>query len=261
MREANRKDGQVYSAFAHLAQALLVGRWKQGYWLMMNAYFDESRIDPSHQFSVVAGFVSSTDLWTNFEKMWSRQMALKPKRVKWKKYIQQNPIPFAQIARTYSYKAINFPCSRARFQEMHSEHVEPISREKRKGHIFLIDNVYAFCSSMCCESLDYWAKGKKLNRSTPIKVVFDKGSEYEYSLEKGYQSYFSQKSKTYLCGAPIFDQDDFILPLQAAHLFAWLLSKHYNEAKSEGPEHEALKIICERGHATQPVGQISCETL
>src|SRR5712664_2485408 len=93
-----------YSAFEHYAQAVLVSRWKEGYWLMLTvgttAYFDESRIDPSHNVAVVAGFVASTDMWSGLDKKWKRLMEDKPPKLHWKKYVQQECVAFAKLART-----------------------------------------------------------------------------------------------------------------------------------------------------------------
>jgi Protein of unknown function (DUF3800) len=227
-----------------LAEAVLVSRWDRGYWFMgTTAYFDESGVDRSHRIAVVAGFVASTKDWIAFEVAWKKQMAQKPPRMKWKKYVQAECVPFARIAREFSMKAINCPCDHKAF--------EFIIGSSKNDFVGRLDNIYSFCSRWCCQILDNLVSEREMPEGAlPVKVVFDKGSEHERSLDRGYTAYYGSAKDTRLCGCPIFDNDETILPLQAAHLFAWLLSKHYNLRK---PEKEALRIIGSEGHATQPI--------
>jgi hypothetical protein len=227
----------------------MVGRWKRGVWLMATvgttAYFDESSVDQSHSVCVVAGFVASTDMWIGFEKLWKRALAKRGK-LTWKKYVQAHPARFAEIAHGHTLKAIQFHCSHTLFRVMHDKHVRPIAKENRTNLVNLMDSPYAHCSAACCDILDNWARDKKLRRSiVPIKVIFDKGASHQVQLERGYKAYYKQKKGTYLIGEPIFESDDCLVPLQASHLLAWLLSKHYN---NRTPENEALEIICKNNH-------------
>lgn len=231
----------------------MVGLWKEGYWLVatvgVSAYFDESGVDRSHRIAVVAGFVATTDMWTEFERQWSKQMAHKPPKLKWKKYVQQECVSFSKIARKFSLKAIDCPCTHGIFQAFSEAEPSPINNENASSGL-RITSIYEYCSLICCEILDNWANERKLKRvDTPIKVIFDKGSEHQAMLDRGYETYYKRKTNTYLRGAAIFERDDVLLPLQAAHLFAWLLSKHHN---NRTPERKALDIIMRDGHASHP---------
>jgi len=252
------KIGRSYSPFEHLAQAVLLSRWKQGYWFMgtigTTAYFDDSCLDASHNIGLVAGFIATTDMWCHLEKKWSQLMSKKPPRLKWKNYVQRNCLYFAHLAKTYTLKAVGFSLPNREYKpifDLWQAAVMPHARNLHRYIPYLMSEAGAFCSFMCCEQLDTWAHERKLRKSLhPIKVVFDKGSEFQHSLEKGYEAYYSSK-KTYLLSTPIFDSDEDVLPLQAAHLFAWLLSRSNNQALSgESPESKALNIIREGNHST-----------
>lgn len=233
-----------YSGFQHLAQATLVSRWRQGYWLMLttaSAYFDESGVDPAHQFAIVAGFVASTDMWCEFDRRWQEFMRNKPTELHWKKYIQRNCVSFAKLARTFSIKAINVTLRQSNLQRF-----PPRNGSDRISHMVnLFSSPYAVCSFICCGLLDEWANQEHLEG--PVKVVFDAGSSEEAYFRRGYEEAFTSKKNTLLSRVPIFEDDNTVLPLQAAHLYAWLLFKT-NNTKRGTEASRAVKIIEEQGH-------------
>jgi hypothetical protein len=225
----------------------------RGYWFMATigttAYFDDSRTDRKHDTAVVAGLVSTTDMWCGLERKWERLMRDKPSRLPWKKYVQQNCVPFAKLARTFSLKAIGVPIPHS-ILEIVRRSIEP-ARKHGEGrvtsHILcLISEAYSFCSFGCCETLDSWAH-EQAQISRPVKVVFDAGSSHEVLLRRGYEEYYKKMKRddTYLSHDPLSDDDDIVLPLQAAHLYSWLLAK---KANGDNSEVEALEIICDKGH-------------
>jgi hypothetical protein len=237
------------SGFQNLAEAVLISRWKQGYWFMATigtaAYFDESRVDPSHKVAVVAGFVATTDMWIGFEKKWAALISDKPAKLPWKNYVQRNSIPFAKLARTYSLKAINFPLRQDSFP------LFPARRgSDRTTHMVnIFSSAYSACSFVCCALLDAWAADRQLRKCiTPVKVVFDHGTPHQIHFERGYIEYYKSRPETYLSRVPLFEDDNTILPLQAAHLYAWLLSRAHN---GTGRENKALEIINRQGHVMQ----------
>ncbi len=61
------------------------------------------------------------------------------------------------------------------------------------------------------------------------EVVFDDGHSDKSYLERGYKFYCSRHPNTALPAVPLFKEDKSLQPLQAAHHYAWLVSKSLNE--------------------------------
>jgi len=70
---------------------------------------------------VVAGVVATTDMWSGFEKKWNALTQDKPPKLQWKKYVQQHCVEFAQLARTFSLKAISFPLKQAQWKLLRAD--------------------------------------------------------------------------------------------------------------------------------------------
>src|SRR5271166_6071357 len=96
-----------YSACEHLAKTILLSRWRGSVWVFMvspelsAAYFDESRIEGSHPFPVVAGFWNPVDIWMIFERKFKAETVDKPKGLSLKKYLRSDPVRFAKFISTY----------------------------------------------------------------------------------------------------------------------------------------------------------------
>ena len=94
-----------YSAFEHLAKTVLLGKWRDGVWVLMSvaapssAYFDESRLNDN--FPVVAGFWNPVDLWIVCEEQLRRALRHKPPNLAAKKYVRGHPLEFARILNTF----------------------------------------------------------------------------------------------------------------------------------------------------------------
>ena len=217
------------------------------------AYFDESRVDQSHKFAVVAGFFNTSDMWEVFEKKWKTAAKDIPDS-EIKKYFRHRPsvreseldkkryrdsLILAQVMRDYALWPISVILEREKFQP----YFDALKGQEKLAP--LLSSAYTVCSFSCCVLLDEMARKRKVRHEwTPVKVVFDKGNPDEHWLEKGYESYFASHSETYLKRASVFEYDDDLIPLKAADSYAWLLARKYNEHE----ELEALKVLRETGH-------------
>ncbi len=112
--------------------------------------------------------------------------------------------------------------------------------------------IYPTCSYMCCEKLDKRLGEMKLR--VPAKVIFDKGTEHASLLDRGYRKFYAQKNPTYLEPSAGFDDAEFIMPLLAADLYAWLMAKERNEP-SKPAEDEVNRALVEI-HKIPPLGTI-----
>lgn len=63
--------GQLWSPIEHLAKTLFLSRWNDARFVMFTAAFDASGTEHDQSAVVVAGFISSTSDWLDFEKHWN----------------------------------------------------------------------------------------------------------------------------------------------------------------------------------------------
>lgn len=61
-----------YSAIQHTAMSLFLGGWQESVMAMLTAYFDASGNQDDSEAVVVAGFLSSTWEWLEFERLWNK---------------------------------------------------------------------------------------------------------------------------------------------------------------------------------------------
>ncbi len=217
---------------------------------LSTAYFDESRVDQSHKFPVVAGFFNTTEWWEVFERKWK---AVDIPDDKIKKYFRHRPsnhhsqqdeqrykdsLILAEVMRDYAFWPLYATIDRELFQPV----FDIISEHKRGAP--LISDAYTMCAFACCELLDDMAERGDVRKAwTPVKVVFHKGNESQSWLERGYNAYYASKDNTHLRETCIFERDVDLIPLRAADAYAWLLARYYNQNE----ELEALKVLHEPG--------------
>lgn len=65
-----------YSGIEHFAKSIALSRvcWPEVIFLMFTACFDASGTEHDRRFLVVAGFVSTADLWTQFDEGWRKRL-------------------------------------------------------------------------------------------------------------------------------------------------------------------------------------------
>jgi hypothetical protein len=203
-----------------------------------SAYFDESRLEEN--FPVVAGFCNPVDLWIVCEEKLRDALRHKPEGLAAKKYVRGHSLEFAKILSVFTLHPI---CA-----TMEKVALRHLWKFKGMGEDRFA-NAYASCSWACCEMLDDHAISQGWRK--PIKVVFDDGAAGKIYLERGYRDYYAKKENSLLSKVPIFEDDEEVLPILAADLYAWLLARHYN-ATLVGEEIEALNLI----HQGRPLGLI-----
>jgi hypothetical protein len=181
------------------------------------AYFDESRTNEA--FPVVAGFWNPIDVWIHCEEYLTRALRDKPANLSAKKYVRANSLTFAKILTVFASRPI--------FTTLERRVFAPLFAANGDGEL-LFSNAYAACSYTCCEMLDIHAAEHGIHN--PIKVVFDDGTEVKHkmALERGYKKHYADKPDSRLSKTPLFQDDEETLPLLAADLYAWLLSRKYN---------------------------------
>jgi hypothetical protein len=208
------------------------------------AYFDETRVDGSHRFPVVAGFWSSLEKWTMFEEEWVKAFPRIPKkhgRARSKQPDAQryaDALAMAKLIREFAVLSVYVTIEKRAFQYLEGRFLKNI----KKSDAPHLSTLYAVCTFFCCEVLDSFFKfamEEDKSLRVPIKVVFDDGNEYKDWLDRGYRARYSNNLETYLAKVPLFEDDETLPPLRAADLYAWLLGRYFNERQ----ETKALKIL------------------
>jgi uncharacterized protein DUF3800 len=229
-----------YSSVEHLAKTLLLSRWRGSVWVFMaapevsSAYFDESRVDGSSPFPVVAGFWSPVELWVICERRFRTQLKKKPKAMKAKAYVRAHPVRFAKIIKTFALVPF--------YATLEHSYFESTFHRGRDRSTPWFSNAYTVCASACFIMLNEVAhKGTGIN--APIKVVCDDGAPNKVHFERTYRAFIGSGKANRLSATPNFATEEEALPLLAADLYTWLVSRVLNHEKLKGKEVQALKII------------------
>jgi hypothetical protein len=218
--------GRCYSAVEHLAKTVLLNRWKDSWWAVISAspmalsaaYFDESRVDGSHAFPVVAGFWNTVEKWMAFEKEWEKQFSGQPKKYgrvrlhmqdsEEEKQRYEDSLLMAKLIRDSGSQPIDATIEAKAFQK---PLIDVYAKKKNAAPMF--SSVYTICSYTCCELLDEWARtNPPIAQSAPIKIVFDDGNENKVWLERGYRVHFEKNPDTHLAKVPLFEDDEVLPP-------------------------------------------------
>jgi hypothetical protein len=226
-----------YSSVEHLAKTLLLSKWKGSVWgFVVNhpsaGYFDESCVDGSVEFPVVAGFWSTVELWIYCDEHLRKALIGKSEKVKAKKYVRANPVKFTKVVASFALVPVFATIEQSAFEPFY------LSAKNQKANLFY--DAYTVCSFAACEVLDGIASQKEWQK--PVETVFDDGSPHKLQFERGYRKYYAKKADTYLSPVPNFKDDQTTLPLLAADLYAWLLVRKYNYILTI-EEGEALDIL------------------
>jgi len=235
----------AYSYLRHLAKTLLLSGWIGSTWVFMttlpetSAYFDESRMQSN--FPIVAGFWNSIDLWMVCEEHLQRALRDKPEGLEAKKYVRDNSLHFAKILSAFTLLPVFATIER----DVWGKRLWDV---KGAGNPAFA-NAYASCCYSCCVMLDL--RGKEKGWRKPLPVVFDDGAEGKHYWERGYRKYIKENPSSVLDETPHFAKDEIAKPLLAADLYAWLLSRDYNEGLT-GEEREALALL----HQRQPLSMV-----
>lgn len=229
---------ESYSATEHIAQAVLLNAWSGSNWVMLSAYFDESRTDKGHPFPVVSGFLSSIEAWKMFERRWEKFLheqgihdgfhmvdfiAGKEKFVDWKgDYCRKERLLHGLIAIIEKHVdlLITMSADSAAYEKFYAQ-----LRNSSRG---LLSSPYALCGFVACGLLDEWAISRGIK--DPIVVTFDAGNNHRHDFEKGYALFWKQKKSTCLRRTVAFASDVEVTPLQSADLLAWTVARTLNDA-------------------------------
>jgi hypothetical protein len=209
---------------------------------MLTAYFDESRMDDGDggkPYPVIGGYVASVENWLSLTSQWravlqdnglkafhakdcwANQKEFKD-RVRWNKQakcdlvnglldIIQEHVPLSIISTIdgEAYKELTADALADRF---HSQ--------------------YELCGFSCSVLLGEWAE--PLNPS-PIALVFDQGNPHRHSFEIGHSLVrVGPWPWSRFLGSISFASDERVVPLQAADLYAWSMSRTIDEGMAQG---------------------------
>ncbi len=196
------------------------------------AYFDESCVDGSVPFPVVAGFWNPIELWGFCDQHLCRALEDKPSNMRAKKFVRGNPVRFAKIVSSFVLVPV--------FATIEHSAFKPYYTAGRNRKADILSDAYTVCSFAACEVLDATAQDKKWRK--PVETIFDDGSAYKDQFERGYEEYYATKPDSHLSKTVAFRDDEQTTALLAADLYAWLLARKYNRVLTS-EEGEALGLL------------------
>jgi hypothetical protein len=227
-----------YSPIRHLARSLLGSKWRAGWWFVANdaitSYFDESCVDGSDRYAVIAGFVGTLDMWEGFERKYAELLLQVPDGFEDKIYQRIKPsindekriehaLKVAELAGSLCLRGIATVLDTHAFQSVFPRFA------KAQDASIVLSNAYSVCAFMCCGLVDAWAERTKVNAAIPIKTIFDSGGPHWNSFDRGYRKYYGQElSHTCLDPIPIQQSDETVVQLKAADQFAWSIARNWN---------------------------------
>lgn len=219
-----------YSGFEHLAKSVLLSRWKQGRFVMLTAYFDESRTDDGmhHKYPLVSGFVSDVEMWIAFEKEWLANASKSPNKNKRKKQNRKNRL-LAEIINAYTLAPVHAAMDKKLWTPLVAASAKSAIGKTALGQMW--SSAYGVCAYVACQLLEKWGEDSKLRKGEKIRVVFDKGNPDRPSFERGFKAYQANQRDSLLYDEAAFEDDETVCPLAAADVYASHLSVLYEKEK------------------------------
>lgn len=221
--------------------------------IMFKAYFDDSTSDEQDKILVLAGCVQSYKVWSDFSLRWEAALAETPsirhfhmrearalegEFLGWKRKDRDNKISLlANIVESYRPWVMVVWLSR----NEHEEILKPIAP-------FLLRQPYVSLFYAAIMQLARWHLDMGI--ALPVEYIFDDQGEIGRDAALWYQhikSWQPAEIAALMGGSPKFENDEMVLPLQAADMLAW----HVRRRKAR-PNENPLQ------QATAPLENLHC---
>lgn len=206
---------------------------------MYSAYFDESTGNKSPVY-VVAGFLSNDALWIQFEGEWKRALEEFGIKAFHAQHFSKHKGEFLgwdePKRKKLMARLLDIIQRRAQQGVAAVVHVSAF-REVFKGKdLREIGSIYHLCCLACFAETGEWAK--RNYQIEPIAHFFDAGNGNASQVLKTYQAMKGNPDKReYRLGAIAFEDDEILVPLQAADTAAYELWKWLDEHYANKTRH------------------------
>lgn len=226
----------AYSSIEHLAKTVALSRfhWKEVQFGMFTACFDASGTIHDQGDLVIAGFISTADVWIDFDRLWRKRLAEDGLE-----YFHM--VDFAHHREQFAsgWKG-NEPRRRALLEDLmkiirshafrrfgcvieNQVFLTNVSENFRSQYLF---NAYVAASMVCVGQVSEWCSGDGAPVFEKIRFVFEAGDAGQAQLEKRFRNDLQMSlSFEYKTGEQAFT------PLQAADFFAYELLLGIRESK------------------------------
>ena len=244
----------MYSVIEHLSCVLSLANWEGVPLTMLTTAFDVSEQQPERRYLVMAGFISEAKVWTEFDELWRRRLALDGLT-----YFHANPLAQSQG----EYKGWDKQPGRA--EALLADLVDIITAQafRKFGIVVQSDTVPALADiqqieltmirvagSIIVGEVEEWAAREKY-RIRP-EYVFEDGDRDQKTLR------YAVKRITGVSPSFRFKRDNpkrkiiAFTPLQAADLLAYLLKKVED---AQGPLPQDYRFILPYQNLEKMLGQ------
>jgi hypothetical protein len=220
--------------------------------VMFKAYFDDSTNDDGSKTLVLAGCVQKYSVWANFSIAWEAALAEHPsirhfhmrearaldgEFARWKARDRDNKITrLAKVAANYRPWTITAWISR----KEHTAILKPIAP-------FMLRQPYLPLFYAVILKLAQWHHDDGV--TLPVDYVFDEQGPVGAEAAIWYEDIKSQQTPELarlMGSSPKFENDEFVLPLQAADMLAWHIRRHKdnpNEDDSKWPTAPLIGLL------------------
>jgi hypothetical protein len=243
-------------------------------WIVIcQAYFDASGMGSKEPNLIIAGFLSSSEVWAEFADTWKAELDTPPRIDCFKfakhykdKRLEDKICNLTQIIRSFPLVRVNSYIDWGEFNQFiiktkDNKNVLKIplgsyTLEIKKSNKRRFDHPYWLCfHHIIVETI---ADQIKHNLKTPIEFIFDEEDALGLDCLMWYNYFkkytFPKWVLPYLGSPPSFKNDDKIMPLQAADLYAGLLRYSLIENQIlSWPHPKELKLIEEMPEIGGPI--------
>jgi len=226
---------------------------------LLQAYADDSASEVGDKRLFIAGYLNRADRWTHFCDAWNKELSAAPD-IQYLKMAEANHLSgqftgwtikarqekllgFVRVIQHFKPQSFEFSVSRDHYFKL----VKPNApRGISNPHFPCVLSVVMGLAQFCAEN----------KHPTPVEFIFDKQDE----VEAEFRLFFSHmikdlpvKARRLISGAPRFECDREIVPLQAADMLAWHLRRHHEGHAKEEP---LLGLMTTReGHLVGDIGE------
>jgi hypothetical protein len=217
-----------YDAFTHLSKSLFKKRGDL--FAMLTAYFDDSGTSANEPVAVVAGYLSTVQMWQTFSERWSRLLSkngLKQMRRadlenfagEFRGWLPDRRTEFIKKAHAIIKRCTYIPIGVAVIKADFEEAFPP-------GHTARTFGLYSWCIHGCLAALGKWCRAH--NHDQPINFVFEAGTHGRDQVDQPFALLYNNPDKRPPDACPIESwafAGKNVLPLQAADVVAYELYK------------------------------------
>lgn len=233
----------------------------------LHAYIDDSATDMRDRRLFMAGYLTRADKWALFTEAWDEELR-SPPSIEYLRMVEANNLRdqfkgwteqardeklrgLARVIRHFEPFSFEFSISR----ELNDKILKPVSL---RG----LGNAHFSCCFSVVSGVARFAASQGIR--APIQFVFDQQEGVDKDIGLLFdmmKQHLPSQAQKLISGAPQFEDDKKLLPLQAADMLAWHIRREYEAGKSiQDPLPMADLLRCSDGHLVSEIPEAYIRT-